>query len=381
MRTHLVTVPSEFHFEESLQRDINLIRSKVQFMADLNEGALYNSLQALIKKDRQLAYTVILRDRCIDELETELDRLCLAFIVRQQPVAGHLRFVYSTIKIIRELERIGDYAESMARQALHLIPIEKLPPFKAFIELADVSIPMLHDAIKAFLEKNDELARKTMVQEEKADHIRNRINGTLFQLRKDEVLPLEALAPLMTIARRLERVADQAKNICEETIYMATGEFAKHPHTSIYYILFVDEDNACVSQMAEAIGEALKIPKFCFKSAGIKTTSVDPMTKDFLSVKGIDISTAQSKSIDQAIASEPIQVIVALSPQVREHLPRKLENLIVLDWSIKNPSRITGQAAQIRKAYEETFSSLTNHIKDLIQAIVGQNTSEKSCTG
>src|SRR5271169_455887 len=98
------------HLEETLQRDIDLIRRKVVEMAGLGERALKAALQALVERNRQLAYTVILRDQYIDELETELDRLCLEFLARQQPVAGHLRFVFTVIQINRELERIGDYA-------------------------------------------------------------------------------------------------------------------------------------------------------------------------------------------------------------------------------------------------------------------------------
>ncbi len=105
------------HLEESLQRGIDLIRGKVVEMADLSERALKASLQALIEQNRQLAYSVILRDQYIDELETELDRLCLEFMVRQQPAASHLRFVFATIKINKGLERVGDYAENIARRA------------------------------------------------------------------------------------------------------------------------------------------------------------------------------------------------------------------------------------------------------------------------
>src|SRR5438067_2426181 len=110
--------------EQSLQRDINLIRGKVLEMSALAESALRKSLKALLERNLQKAYAVIIRDKSIDELEKEIDRLCLEFLVRQQPVAGHLRFVYSTIKINAELERIGDYAESVARQVLKLNSLE-----------------------------------------------------------------------------------------------------------------------------------------------------------------------------------------------------------------------------------------------------------------
>src|SRR5215510_10230449 len=117
------------HFEETLQRDADRIRRKVREMSSLCGMALEGCLSALADKNRQLSYSVIIRDQRIDELEKEIDRLCLEFIVRQQPVAGTLRFAYVTIKINSELERVCEYAESIARQILVLCSM-------------DVSIPM-----------------------------------------------------------------------------------------------------------------------------------------------------------------------------------------------------------------------------------------------
>ena len=109
------------HFEQSLQRDIDRIKAKVGEMAGLAERALRDGLRALQEKNRVLAYSVVLRDQRVDEMEKEVDRLCLEFIVRQQPVAGPLRLAYATIRINLELERVGDYAEGIARQVLKLI--------------------------------------------------------------------------------------------------------------------------------------------------------------------------------------------------------------------------------------------------------------------
>ncbi len=106
------------HLEETLQRDIDRLLAKINDSADLVERALRESVAALLEKKLQLAYMVILRDQRIDEMEKQIDRLCLEFLVRQQPVAHHLRLAYVIIKINADLERIGDYAESIARQSL-----------------------------------------------------------------------------------------------------------------------------------------------------------------------------------------------------------------------------------------------------------------------
>src|SRR3954471_2213225 len=138
--------PMQTHYEENLQRDIERIRKKVTDMGALAERALRSCMQALAQRNRQIAYSVVLRDQRIDELEKEIDRLCLEFLVRQQPVAGTLRFAYATIKINLELERVGDYAESIARQVLKISALEPQPSYDKFVAIANLSIPMLQQA-------------------------------------------------------------------------------------------------------------------------------------------------------------------------------------------------------------------------------------------
>jgi len=357
------------HLEASLQRDIDLIRGKIQDMARRCEQALTTCLKAFQESNRQLAYSVILRDRYIDELEKEVDRLCLEFIIRQQPVAGHLRFVYSTIKINAELERIGDYAESIARQILKLSKYDLKAFHSQFVEIANLSIPMLHAAVQAFVEQNAELARKSMIVEDEVDVLRNKINATLLGAHRENKIPIEALTPMMTIARRLERVSDQAKNICEEVLYICTGESYKHQGTDSFRILFVDKDNACLSQMAEAVANALALPKLVFTSAGLDPKAVDPETLKFLNEKGIKVARATSKSVQQVPNFDHYQVIITLEPEIKKALPASPNRVITLEWPVKDPSKVQGSAADVHAAYEETFRYIQEHIEDLAEAI------------
>jgi phosphate transport system protein len=359
------------HYEATLQRDIDLIRSRVLDMSQLAEKALQGSLKAVVQRNRQAAYSVILRDQNIDELEKQIDRLCLEFLVRQQPVAGHLRFAYATIKINAELERIGDYAESIARQALKVAHLDPPPASARFEQIAGYSIPMLHDAVRAFIDQNVKLARSTMIIEEKVDELRNQINAELVSLRQENRIPLESLTPLMTIARRFERVSDQAKNICEEVLYMCTGEYAKHKGTELLRILFVDEHNACRSQMAEGIANDLDQPRLIFASAGIDPKPVDPGTVKFMKEKGIDISRQSAKSADQIPNLDHYQVIVALAKEAQQIFPQPPTKTVTLQWTVQDPSRVTGSPEEVRAAYEETYRYISEHINDLAEAILG----------
>lgn len=354
-----------------MQRDIDRIRGRIRAMADLCEGALKDCITALRDRNRQLAYTVILRDKRIDELEKEVDRLCLEFLVRQQPVAGPLRLAYSTIRINLELERVGDYAESIARQSLKLMPLDIPLPLDRLEEIANLSIPMLHDAVQAFLDQNEDLARRTIEAEDAVDVLKSKLNKDVIALFRESKIPFEALNPLLMITRRLERVSDQARNICMEVLYMCTGEYARHQGGEVFRVLFVDNHNSCRSQLAEAIGAGLDQPKFVFTSAGVDPRPIAPATFDFLKAKGLDAARLAPKSIEQIPNLDHYHVIVALAPEALRAFPIKPRKTVILDWSVADPSRVQGTPAEIQAAYEQAYQFLHGHLKDLVEAVLG----------
>jgi phosphate transport system protein len=358
--------------KQSLERDIERIREQVLDMAALAERALRDCLRALVDGNRQTAYAVILRDQYIDEKEKAIDRLCLEFLVRQQPVGSHLRLAYSTIKINLELERVGDYAESIARQLLRLD--ELVPPEairERIAEMADLAIPMLHDAIQAFVRQDADLARKVISTEPAVDALLGKLNGQIIEaLRADRISP-EMVEPLVTIGRRFERVADQARNVCMETIYMCTGEYAKHPGAETFRVLFVGEHNACRSQMAEAIAHSLGQAKFVFSSAGLDPRAIDPRALHFMKDKGLDTSRLAPKTIYQVPNLDYYQVIVGVAKEAQLAFPRSPRKTVYVDWSIDDPSAVTGSPEEVRAAYEATYLFLSNHIRDLVEAVLG----------
>jgi phosphate transport system protein len=359
------------HFEQSMQDDIARIGLKIKAMATLGERALRDCLRALQEGNRQIAYTVILRDQRIDEMERELDQLCLEFLIRQQPAGGPLRMAYATIRINLELERIGDYAESIARQILKLIAMNVAFPIDRFVEIANLSIPMLHDSVRAFVEQDQNLARATIKVEEQVDELRSRINAELVEWREQNKIPLAALTPLMTIARRFERVSDQARDICLEAIYACTGEYRRHEGEETYRVLFVDEDNACRSVMAEAIGKSLKRSGFEFSSAGLKPTPVESRTAAFLGDKGLDVSKHQPRGIHDL---ENFHIVISFSSDIQKALPPAPRKTIYFEWQVENPSHFGGAPEQVRAAYESSYQSLRAHISDLVEAIMGDVT-------
>ena len=206
--------------------------------------------------------------------------------------------------------------------------------------------------------------------EEEANTLRNSINAELAELSRTNQLPAAALTPLMTIARRFERVTDQAKNLCEEVLYMCTGEFAKHKSADAFRILFFDLDNACLSQMAEGIATALHQPRFVFSSAGADPHPVDERLVKFMAGKGVDISGQKSKALEQVSDWQHFQVVVALGAQARKAFPIRPGKTIFFTWSIKDPMAVGGPSDLSSAAFESAYQSLESHIKELLAAIL-----------
>ena len=356
-----------------LQHDIDLIRAKLLEMLALDEQALTRGLHAFLRRDRQLAYSVILRDQDVDALDATLDQLCLEFIVRHQPTAGHLRFVYSASKIVNLLERCGDYAESVARQVLLLSSLNYEVPMEKFHQIANLAIPMLHNAVHAFVDRNADLARTTMAIEPRVNQIRDNLNAELVDLREQGKVPLEALNPLTTIARRFERVSDQATNISEQALYFTTGQYLRHLVRQDFRVLFVDQDNGCLSRIAQAVATGLGAKRFTFDSAGLVAGAVEPQTIRFLAEKGIDVSHQPSKRVEQVRDLEQVQVIVALCREAEAAFPQKPTKALGLQWLVPDPSQASGTPEELRIEYERAFQALATHSRDLVQAILGDD--------
>jgi arsenate reductase len=230
---------------------------------------------------------------------------------------------------------------------------------------------MLHDAIDAFVRQDPTLAKGVILVEPAVDALLGRLNGDLLEaLRRQTVLP-EMLEPLVNIGRRFERVADQARNVCMETLYMCTGEYAKHPGADTFRILFVGEHNACRSQMAEAVAQSLNQPKFIFSSAGIDPQAIDPRTLAFLKEKGFDVSRMAPKTIYQVPNLDHYQVIVGVAKEAQQAFPRSPRKTVYVDWSIDDPSRVEGSPEEVRSAYEASFRFLSGHVRDLVGAVLG----------
>jgi phosphate transport system protein len=348
------------HYEASLERQIDQLRQLVLEMAARAESSLNDCIAALEKSDRQLAYAVILRDRYIDELDVRIDRECLEFLIRQQPAGKHLRFAAALIKVNLELERVGDYAKNIAKQVIKLSSLEGPLPIDSLLELGRRAVPMIRKAVQAFVSEDVTAARWVIVEETKTEALRGTIGEMLFDERQSGRIPLEAFTAMNNAARRFERVADQAKNISQETLYMVTGDYVKHRDLMSLGVVFLDATNSRASQMAEAIGRGLHNPTFQFMSAGADPKPLDPGLIEFMRQKGYDLADVRSKLPGDIPDIDSAQVFVILSPRARNIVPAN-PRAVTLEWIVETPDD-----------YPRTFEFLRKQINDLVAALLGR---------
>lgn len=364
------------HLEASLRRDAEQIRVLISDMASFGAETLRQCLPALDKADRQACGVIILRDQRMDHFEKTIDKLCLEFILRHQPAGSHLRFVSAALQINFQLERVGDYAESMARQILKLLDYKSPVPAGLLTDISSASISMFENAIRAFVREDPELASLTAQIEEQVDALRNQVNSELMHLVQSNQMPLAALTPLMTLARRFERVSDQAKGICQETLYICTGEYAKHTGSPVYRVVFVDENHGCLARLSEAVALSVHPSEFQFASAGIQPQTLSPQALRILARAAVPVSDPTPKAVAQAADLAAYDIVICLSPEAKRQLPAMPRKTVQLDWFLVDPCP-PGQADDAALASLTTArTTVAAKLHDLVASIVQSNRSQ-----
>jgi phosphate transport system protein len=197
-------------------------------MAGRAETALTKSMEAVKSRNPKLADEVVAEDMAIDRIELQIEGQCLNFLGLQQPVARDLRFLVAAIRISNHLERIGDHAVNIAQSATRLSSLPQLKAFDDVTRMSERTIAMLRDAVSAWLDHNTVLAKQICERDSEIDTWKAQIFAklTTMMLHDPEAVP-RALEQVL-VSRNLERIADLATNIAEETIFVTEARVIKH---------------------------------------------------------------------------------------------------------------------------------------------------------
>lgn len=213
---------------EALDQKLNEINNKLLKMTELVEENIENSLKALTEQDVDLANEIIEKDHVINEYETEIEMLCVSLIALQAPAATDLRHVFSMLKIVTDIERMGDNCCNIAEVVRSLGKYELVKPLVDLPVMEKKARKMVFDSITAFLNRDIELAKATAKLDDEVDELYSVIYRDLLKLIKNDKQNDDQVIGLILVGRYLERIADHATNICERLIYLETGENVKY---------------------------------------------------------------------------------------------------------------------------------------------------------
>lgn len=209
---------------EKYTQKIFEIRHKVLEMGALIEATIETTMTALKTQDIGLAKQVCEKDTEIDRLEIEIEKECMMLLVLQHPLAKDLRTIASVLKIITDLERMGDNLVNIAEITLEIGKDTILKPLVDIPRMAEITQEMIKLSLDAFVNEDADLAEKTIEMDEEVDCLYERVINDILNIITERKELTKQGTKLMFIGRYLERIADHSTNICERTIYMISGE-------------------------------------------------------------------------------------------------------------------------------------------------------------
>ena len=209
---------------ETFQKELHTTKDEVLTMGSMVEKSLDRAVEALKKRNLTQAHQIIADDVKINEKRFGIENKCIQLIATQQPVATDLRFVVSILNIVTELERIGDYAEGIAKI---VVMIGDEPPLKPFIDIprmCEITVEMIRGSLKSFIEGDEKLAMEVVSKDNVVDQLYDQVFRELLTFMMADPRTINRATRLIWVAHNIERAADRATNICERVIFTITGK-------------------------------------------------------------------------------------------------------------------------------------------------------------
>ena len=210
------------------EQDIEKMKERVLRMGGLVEDAIRKSIKALVERDRPTALAVIDGDAIVNALDVEIEEECIRFLAIWQPTGSNLRFVTTAIKIITDLERMGDLAVDICERSVELLDEPPLKPYIDIPRMAEAAQKMLKDSLDAFVARDADLALKVCGADDFVDNLNHQIFNELLVYMLQDTRNISRAVRLTYIGKYLERIADHATNIAEMVVYMVKGKVIRH---------------------------------------------------------------------------------------------------------------------------------------------------------
>jgi len=213
------------HTVKAFDEDITRLRGLIAEMGGLAEVSINEAMDALVRGNRELAAEVVARDKRIDSIEAEVDRLAVRIIALRAPMADDLREVIAALKIAGVLERVGDYAKNIAKSTNKIQNRRQFEPITLIPAMSELASEMVHDVLTAYAARDAELAAEIVARDDKVDAFYESIFRNLVSHMMENPSTISSAAQLLFVARNIERIGDHATNVAEMVYYAATGSY------------------------------------------------------------------------------------------------------------------------------------------------------------
>jgi phosphate transport system protein len=221
------------HTNKHYEGQLRLLKEKLLLIGHEAEVAIADATRALIERKPSLAQRVVDDDDKLDQLELEIDDICLEILARDQPVASDLRFITTAMKIVGDIERIGDNGVNIARRALEILHEPELKPIIDVPVAAAAAQRILKQSLDAFVQGDAELAKQVIEGDRYIDDVCEQMLRELLTYMFEDPSTITRALRLIFVARNLERVGDHAANIAEMVIFLVEGQDIRHGHVAI----------------------------------------------------------------------------------------------------------------------------------------------------
>jgi phosphate transport system protein len=357
----ILAVPS--HYEERLQRDLVWIQDLVGIVGQAVVKAIDDAVTALLNIDKDLATLTVIGDYTINRQTRELDRLCHAFVARHLPSAGHLRYVSAVLRLNIALERIGDYAATISRTAAQLSTQPPTIVTRDVEMMSEHARRMLSESLRGFNQRDVTVANTTLAAAAQFTRYFDKVFADLVKEGDAHSRPANDLFALMATFNRLERVIHQAKNICEETIFVATG---KQKGEKTFQILFVDARNDGASLLAEHFTRKAFPQSGRYRSAGWQAADeVDPAWNRFAQTVGIDLAKAWPTPMATLQPQfDEFHLVIGFGAAARAQVGKLPFHTTMLVWDIDSAAEP-----------ETVYRNLAPRIRELMERLRGEQAS------
>jgi phosphate transport system protein len=217
------------HTSRQYERELQELKDKILLLGGMVEMMIASAMKSLLGRDADLARSVIDSDPRVDAAELEIDHLSVSLLALRQPAASDLRFITTALKIVTDLERIGDLTVNIAERAIEL---NEEPPLKPYIDIprmASTAAGMVHQALDAFVNRNAAQAREVLARDDGVDRLNVQLFRELLTYMIEDPRSVTRALRITFIAKYLERIADHATNIAQMVIFLIEGRDVRHP--------------------------------------------------------------------------------------------------------------------------------------------------------